>query len=411
MIPGHYLFLLGLGAIALLVVWIPLLLRKVPLSLPIVCAVLGYALFGLAGLSSSYLPRNNTSEDVVEIVVVIALMGAGLRIDRPFNWRTWQTTWRLLGIAMPLTIAAMAALFVTFGHLALPAALLLAAMLSPTDPVLAADVGVGPPGTGEEGEIRFGLTSEAAFNDGLAFPLVQLAVLLAAAPFADFAAHWFAVDVLARVLGGAALGWVFGRVFGWLTFRMPAARLSSTGDGLAALGFTLICFGAVTQLGLNGFIAVFVMALTFRGTSPDDRFHKALAEFAGQVERLVTMIILVLFGGALATGMLTPFRISDVLFALALLLVVRPVTAWISLIGSPHPRISRGLTAFFGMRGISTLYYLLFALNTTAFADDDRIVAIVGWTIACSIVIHGISSRPLMAWADREREGHGREKG
>ncbi len=408
MFEQYYLVILGLGGVALLVVWLPLLLKRLPLSLPIVCIALGYVVFTLTPIPPGRLPPMSLAARVTEIVVVIALMGAGLKIDRPFSLRGWQTAWRLLGVAMPLTIVSMMLLAHYFGGFAWPGALLLAATLAPTDPVLASSVGVGPPGTGEEGEIRFGLTAEAGFNDGLAGPLVTLAILLTSATFTQFAGRWAGVDMLATIVGGGAVGWILGRVFGWLAFHLPTGSMSSTGDGLAVLALTFLCFGTVQELGLNGFIGVFVMAITFRGCSPGDRFHRALAEFAGQVESLLTMVILVFFGGTLALGLLTPIHARDIGLALLLILVVRPLTGWISLTASPHPRVSRALTAFFGIRGISTIFYLLHALSTARFADATRIAAVVGWAISGSILIHGVSSTPLMAWADRRRTAYWR---
>jgi len=402
----YYLLLLGLGAMVFIIVWIVPAIEKLPLSLPIVCLVLGFAVFSLAPLPPVDIPNLHVAERIVEAVVVIALMGAGLSIDRPFRWRTWQTTWRLLGIAMPLTIALMTVLFVYVGQFTLPVALLLAAMLSPTDPVLASQVGVGPPGKGEEGEIRFGLTSEAGFNDGLSFPVVGLAMALASTSFAEIAGHWLLVDVLRNVIGGAAVGILLGWLFGWLTFKLPAGRLALTGEGLAVLGLALVCYGAAQALGLNGFVAVFVMALRFRASSPHDRFHAALADFAGKIEHLLTMLIVTMLGAALALGMLGPVRGVHILLAAALLFVVRPLTAWLSLIGSPHPPVSRALTSWFGIRGISTLYYLLYALHYADFAPRDQIVPVIGWTVAGSILIHGITATPLMARADRIRKDY-----
>ncbi len=409
MFGQYYLAILGLGGVALLVVWLPLLLRRLPLSLPIVCITLGFVVFTFNSIPQERLPSTSLAAHVTEIVVVIALMGAGLKIDRPFSLRGWQTAWRLLGFAMPLTIVAMMLLAHYFGGFAWPGALLIAATLSPTDPVLASAVGVGPPGTGEEGEIRFGLTVEAGFNDGLAGPLVTLAILLTSASFMQFGGRWAGVDMVATIVGGGAVGWMLGRVFGWLAFHLPTGRMSSTGDGLAALALTLMCFGTVQELGLNGFIGVFVMAITFRSSCPGDRFHRALADFAGQVESLLTMVILVFFGGSLALGLLMPFHLRDLGLALLLIFAVRPIMGWISLVGSPHPRVSRALTAFLGIRGISTIFYLLHSLSTANFQASGRIAAVVGWAIAGSVLIHGVTSTPLMAWADRRRAAYWRE--
>ncbi|WP_426124277.1 cation:proton antiporter [Pararhizobium sp. PWRC1-1] len=188
-------------------------------------------------LLPSFNPLENRefTERMTEIVVIVALMGAGLKIDRPIGWRRWRTTWRLLGIAMLLTIGAIAFLGFSILGLGLACPLLLGAALAPTDPVLASDIQVGPPGSGIEDEVRFALTSEAGLNDGLSFPFVHLAIAIALAAKDGSAVfqHWAAVDILWR-LGG--LGWGSGKLFGWLAFKISVRSLSRTKDRFVALG-------------------------------------------------------------------------------------------------------------------------------------------------------------------------------
>ena len=178
----YILWLTGAGILITLVAWLPLALRRLPLSLPIICMAAGAAIFLIPPITFRPLPTilPDVAERLTEFVVIIALMGAGLKLDRLFSWRRWNVTWRLLGITMPLSIAAITLIGVYGLGMSLAMALLLGACLAPTDPVLAADVQVGPPKSGEEDEVRFGLTSEAGLNDGLAFPFVNLAIALAA---------------------------------------------------------------------------------------------------------------------------------------------------------------------------------------------------------------------------------------
>ncbi len=170
-------------------------------------------------------------------MILIAIMGAGLKLDRRFSWRGWLSTWRLLLVAMPLTIGGT----MMFGRviLGLPWAesLLLGAALSPTDPVLASDVQTGPPGKGEEGEVRFALTSEAGLNDGLAFPFVMLALAFARPDEVSWQ-WWFGIELVGKLAVAVVIGWIGGRLMGWLTFRMPHFKLAETGDGLVAVGVT-----------------------------------------------------------------------------------------------------------------------------------------------------------------------------
>jgi hypothetical protein len=138
-------------------------LRQLPLSLPIICVAFGFALFSIPGTGAEpdLLEHPHLTERLTELIVIVALMGAGLKLNRPPGWQSWIITWRLLAITMPLSIAGIALLGWWGLGLAPAAALLLGAVLAPTDPVLASDVQVGPPHDPEEDDVRFSLTSEA----------------------------------------------------------------------------------------------------------------------------------------------------------------------------------------------------------------------------------------------------------
>lgn len=406
--PDPYiLFLIGFGAIVLLVAWLPMALKRLPLSLAIICVGIGLGVFGTDLLPLDPDPRtyDTITERLTELVVIVALMGAGLKLDRPLGLRRWSTTWRLLAISMPLTIAGVALLGVYAVGFPLAMALLLGAALAPTDPVLASDVQVGPPKTGEEGEVRFGLTSEAGLNDGLAFPFVNLAVVLSATAVsgADLV-KWAAVDVGWKVAVGLFVGWLVGRFLAWLTFRLPHAQLSRTGDGLVVLGLTFVAYGATEVVHGYGFLAVFVTALTLRGSEWEHDFHVSMHDFAEQIERLLMMLVLVLFGGAIASGLFDALTWTDALVGLAVLFVVRPIAGWIGLLGAPHPTRDRALLAFLGIRGIGSFYYLAYGLNHGEFGVSDRLWALTGFIVLCSILIHGITSTPLMRFIDRPQD-------
>src|SRR4029453_15521938 len=262
----YIVVLAGFGALILLTAWLPMVLREAPLSLPIVCVGIGAALFAIPGLPGVTPPPQDhlpVVERLTELAVIIALMGAGLKIDRVLGWRSWIITWRLLGLPIPLTFLCLALLAHWMLGLGAATALLLAAALAPTDPVLASDIQVGPPGSGEEDETRFALTSEAGLNDGLAFPFVLLAVALASSPSdGDWFWSWIIYAVLWKIGGGVLVGAAVGSACCWLAFRMPnRAKLSRTGDGFVALGITCLAYGLTEMLRGYGFLAVFVAAL------------------------------------------------------------------------------------------------------------------------------------------------------
>lgn len=344
------------GAVVLLTTWLPLVLRRMPLSLPICCIVIGIAL-SLSPFTP--LPQRNQLQNIglvehlTELVVIVALMGAGLKIDRPLGWRRWMITWRLLVFAMPISIAAIAMLGRGFLGLGPASALLLGAALAPTDPVLAADVQVGPPETGEEDDIRFALTSEAGLNDGLSFPFVMAAIAIAGSSDSstNWIGHWLAVDVLWKLVAGAGTGWLVGRGLAYLTFQLPkAGQLAKSGDGLAALGFTCLSYGATELFGGYGFVAVFVTALTLRSVERGSSFRGELHDFGEQIERLLMMVLLLCFGSVLAEGtLLTHSDWRVVIVAVVTLLVVRPLAGWISLIDCKQPRAEKMIIAVFDM--------------------------------------------------------------
>ena len=396
--------------VVLLTAWLPLLLKELPLSLPIICVVLGVGLFWLPvpGPGPNPIEHEAIAERATEFVVIIALMGAGLKLDRRIGWRRWAATWRLLGFTMPLSILALTAAAVIVLDLDLPTALLLGALLAPTDPVLASDVQVGPPNSGEEDEVRFALTSEAGLNDGLAFPFVQLAIVLAGLVTLDdtfpSALEWFAVDVLWKLACGLAAGWICGRILGWLIFRIPnRAKISRTGDGFVALGITCLTYGLTEMLHGYGFIAVFVAALSLRNIERRHKYHEKLHDFIEQLERLMMMVVLVLFGGALARGMLAELDWAAVVFTGAAILVIRPLSGIIGLIGFPGSWGERSVMAFYGIRGVGSAYYLAYALNREDFGRPEYLWSVTGLVILVSIFLHGATVTPAMRQLDHLR--------
>lgn len=405
----HILVLTGAGLLIALVAWLPLALQRLPLSLPIVCIALGAAIFSLPWVTLDPLPMHypEITERFSEFVVIIALMGAGLKLDRLFSFRKWAITWRLIAITMPLSIAAIMLLAGWWLGVPWAIALLLAAALAPTDPVLAADVQVGPPQSGQEDEVRFGLTSEAGLNDGFAFPFVHLAIALAAASATGepWLTDWLTYNVLWEIGAGIAAGYVIGRAFGWLTFNAPAkTKLAKTGDGLIALSATLVSYGLTELIHCYGFLAVFVTALTFRNAHRDHDFQLEMHELTEQIERIAMMVLLLAFGGALVSGLLAPLSRIDVVLALVILLVIRPVTGLIGLIGHDANWTERLTLAFFGIRGVGTIYYLAYGLNHMGVVEGgERLWAIVGLIILMSILMHGITVTPVMRLLDRRR--------
>ena len=409
------------GAAALLAAILPGVLRRLPISEPIVFLTAGVMAWLILDDLPSPDPVGNglVAEHLTELCVIVALMGAGLAIDRPMSVRGWRSTWRLLAITMPLTVGAVSLLGWWALGLGPAAAVLLGASLAPTDPVLASDVQVGEPSDSpnQEDEVRFALTSEAGLNDGLAFPFVYaaLAIGLVGLPPGEWFWSWLGVDVLYRIAAGVAGGVVIGWLLGRLIFRRaPGAPLSETGDGFVALAATLLAYGVTEVVNGYGFVAVFVCACAIRAAEREHGYHGVLHGFVQQIERLLTVVVLVLLGGAVARGLLGPLTAADIVVAGALVLVIRPVSAWVSLfgaagrIGDAPPRNlmprERAAVAFFGVRGVGSIYYLAFGLNQLGdTAEAPRLWAIVGLIVVVSVVVHGLTAKPAMHYVDARR--------
>ncbi len=307
---------------------------------------------------------------------------------------------------MPASIGALALLGWWGLGMGFGAALLLGRALAPTDPVLAGDVQVGPPGSHETDEVRFALTSEAGLNDAAAFPFILLALGIVG-PDTTWISRWVEIDVVVRTAVGVGGGWLLG----WASFRLPqAVQLSRTNEGFVSLATTLLIYGACELCGGYGFVAVFLAAITFRHMAHRHEFHHTLHGFSESVERLLTMVVLLL-GGAFANGLLEGLQWRDALFGGAAVLLVRPAAGTIGLWGLRHRKTGaawawdeRAIISVFGIRGIGSIYYLCFALNRHAWPMQDRLQAIIGFIVLLSILLHGISVTPVMHWLDRRRK-------
>ncbi|MBA3604916.1 MAG: cation:proton antiporter [Acidimicrobiia bacterium] len=397
------LAVLGLAIVAAAV--LPTLLANLPISLPIVYVGAGMLLFSLPIGLEAPRPTNddaNWAERLTELVVIVSLMGAGLKLRRPIGWRTWATTWRLLAVAMPLTIAGIA--FIAGLGLGLPlaAALLLGAVLAPTDPVLASDVQIAGPSDDDDDEVRFALTSEAGLNDALAFPFTNLAIAIAGG--GGWLLGWVLDDVALKLAVGLVVGVVLGRLIAYLAFGLTSQlSLAHTGQGFVSVGATVLVYGVAELAHGYGFLSVFVAAVVIRRYELDHEYHEALHDFAETLERLASVVFLLLLGGSAVDGALAALTPGGVAVALAIVLVVRPLAGAISLVGSELDGRTRNVIAFFGIRGMGTVYYLAHAVTEEAFPGAPTVWAVAILVIIVSIVVHGATAGAALARVDAAR--------
>ncbi|WP_037971673.1 cation:proton antiporter [Streptosporangium amethystogenes] len=404
------------GIAALFAATLPRLLNRLPFSLPLACLLGGVLLYVLPLRLPEPDPVVHRAliEHAAELCVLVSLMGAGLAVNRPFGLRGWSSTWRLLGVTLPLTVLGVAGAAVLLGWPP-AAAFLMGAVLAPTDPVLASDVQVGEPVDSEQDddEVRFALTSEAGLNDGLAFPLVYAAIALALSSGTGWIGEWALVDLLYRCGAGVVCGLLIGKGLGRLFFRARVSdlRLAEHRDGFVALAATFLAYGLTELVHGYGFIAVFVTACTIRAAERSHGYNGVLHGFIEQVERLFTAWLIVLLGGFVATGGLAALTWRGAAVGLLLLLVIRPLTGWLAELGGQAGPRERVATAFFGIRGIGSLFYLAYALGQADFGvPAAELWAVIAFTVLASLVVHGVSATPVMNRLDRLRDRAGRAR-
>ena len=424
------------GLSLFLAVVLPILLERIAVSAPMVLLLVG-ALIGLlpqfSGVDVDPRDHPEFTEHLTEVTVLVSLMGVGLALDRPLDlrkpstWRGWGATWRLLGIAMPLCIAGVALLGWWFLGLAPAAAVLLGAVLAPTDPVLASDVQVAGPTTrsqddledemeiDERDEVRFALTSEAGLNDGLAFPFVYFAILMVTAgAISEWGLRWVGWELVGKiVIGvaiGAAVGWALARVA--FRARAPSLRLAETGEPLLALAAVLLSYGIAEIAGGYGFLSVFACGMSLRSAERGHDYHVHMHAVIDRLERLLTLAVLLFLGVALTNGLLDSLTWPAAAVGAGLVFVLRPLAGWLALVvGHPRPRVGshalgpreRRTTAWLGVRGVGSLYYIAYALNETHFGDHALLWSTVAFTVALSVLVHGVAATPMMRGLDRAR--------
>jgi len=393
--PYHVLMAVAGGSL-LLAYWLPRLIHgnaPVPALLMVFGAV-AYSL--IPGMPALLDPTTtpHTWEWVSELVLIVVLFATGLRIDDVAGYRRWIPTVSLLLIAMPLTIGAVALLGWGLAGMTIGGAILLGAALAPTDPVLAGNLQVGPPLEGGEHPVRFTLTSEAGLNDGLAFPFVYLGLFVAAegGNVSTWLSEWILRDLGYRVVLGVAGGVIIGWVLGKILFAIPSWNtLARTGPGVVALAGVLLCYGLVELVEGYGFLGVFLAGLVCRRAEQRHEFHRRLHAFSESVENALTAILLILLGGTLP--FLWPaldWRHS--LIGFGLIFAIRPIAAGMSLIGTDFRLREKLMVAFFGVRGIGSIYYLGYASTQVEFLNETQLWALVAFTIFASTVIHGLAS-------------------
>ena len=423
------------------------LLARWPVSTSMVYLLVGAALgpLGFALAAPHPIAGAALLERLTEIVVVVSLFTSGLKMSAGQHDRRWLPPLRLATTSMLLTAAAVAAAGVWGLGLSLGAAVLLGGILAPTDPVLASDVQLADPA--DRDQLRYALTGEGGLNDGTAFPVVLLGLgLLGLHEIGESGWRWLAVDVLWSSAAGLAIGAALGATIARLVLYLRRAHREAVGyDNFLALGLVGLAYGGSLLVHASGFLAVFAAGVALRSVehrasaaaaaprealatgestalvahahaTADPASSAALAthpqhapafmahavlSFNEQLERLGEVIVVLALGALLWA---VEWRLAAWWMVPLLLCVIRPLSVAIGLKGSRTSRSHKRLIAWFGIRGIGSLFYLFYAItHGVDGALAEQLVATVTAVVVASIVVHGISVTPLMSGYQRRR--------
>ena len=415
-----------IGSLLLVMGMSTTLLKRLPVTTAIIYLAVGLVV-GPSALNLFHfnpLKESALLEIMTEIAVLISLFSAGVKMPAPFSLARWRAPIVLATVSMALTVAMIAAFSYYVLGLPLGAGVLLGAILAPTDPVLATDVQIRHPG--DRDQLRFTLTCEAGMNDGSAFPFVMLGLgLLGLHEIGDLGLRWVLVDVLWATLAGIAIGVVSGIAMARLGWRLRRAPYNHRLlDDFLGLGLIGVVYGLTVLVDAWGFLAVFFAAVSLRQTelklarsllplvdadtgtpitaTPEVTAPEHVATvsegsliFKEHLERLSEFVLVLLVGGSL---FLSSWSWEAVGLALFLFLVARPVSVFVGLLGTSTASRIRGMTGWFGVRGIGSLYYLMYAIQHGL--PEELALHMVQLTlivITLSILLHGISVKPMMA--------------
>jgi NhaP-type Na+/H+ or K+/H+ antiporter len=410
-----------IGILLLLMVILGTVLERLPISAALIYLVIGIAVgpLGLDMVRIDLLQETTWFSVVAEIAVLVSLFSIGLKMREALSSPQWRAPILLATVAMLLTIVLVSVLAATILVLPLGAAILVGGVLAPTDPVLASEVQVRNPA--DRDRLRFALSAEGGLNDGTAFPFVMLGLgILGLHDLGAFYLRWIAIDLLWAVIAGLASGWIVAALAGLTIVNLRSEFKEALGqEQFLALGLIALAYGAALAMGAYGFLAVFAAGLTLgamerrtigseqallraqgTGNAETDAqaapayMARSLLTFNQHIERMLEFAVVLCLGVMISSGY---FVWKGVLLAAALLLIVRPIAVLLALPRTAFNPSQVALISWFGIRGIGSVYYLLYAINQGLEAALVRdLAALVLTVLATSIIAHGISATPLM---------------
>lgn len=420
---------LFVGALMVTMVVAGTLLGRLPLSSAMVYLAVGWVLGPevMDVLRPDPFAHARALEHIAEVALLISLFAVGMQLGVPLRDRRWRLPARLAVASMTVMVAMVAAIGVWLLELPLGAAILLGAILAPTDPVLASGVHSEP--GAKPDRLGFSLAGEGGLNDGTAFPFVMLGLgLLGFEELGPGFARWWGIQLLWATLAGVAIGAALGAAGGGLVVYLRRRHGQAVGlDEFLGLGLIGMAYG-LAQISLaSGFLAVFAAGLALQRVregageahptaavgaqaSAQQTHHAgdmqdAVQAFNEQLEKVAELALVLMVGAMLAYAPVAP---AAWWFVPLLLFVLRPLSVLVALPGENLSRPQQAMIAWFGIRGIGSVFYLLFALHHPLPARiAETLVSLTLWTVAASITTHGLSAQPLMQrytlWRRRDR--------
>ncbi|MDF7661562.1 sodium:proton antiporter [Erwiniaceae bacterium L1_54_6] len=372
---------------------------------------------------------------ITEITMAASLFITGLKLRLPLRAHAWRVGVRLAFPAMLLTVAGMTLLVRWLTGVDWPLALAFAAIVAPTDPVLASLISVND--ARDDDALRVALSSEAGMNDGSALPLLMLALLMLHHPVLTLTdvSLWAARDAIWAMGGGLVIGYVIGRVIGQLATHLRSAHQDVAPNDILALALIALSYAAAQSLDASGFLATFAAGVGLRRAElrvvkrfpPQDvpeEEHLLPAEarvnpnqrlahggsgmvksvglvvgdalsFGDTIERLLAAAMMVVLGVTLAHH----WNLTGIGLALLLFVLVRPLAVWITTLGCGLPFARRLLIGWLGIRGIGSINYIAYAWVHGMHGPQAEQMADMALTlVVCSIVLHGVTVTPLLNW-------------
>ena len=402
-------YILSLLVIGLLLLTVTLgsgWIQRLPLSYSIIYLVVGVLLGSQGWGLIQVKPDAQFLERLTELVVIVSVFGCGLKINRPLKRESWQSTIRLIGLLMPLSILAITAVGYYGLGLGLGGAVLLGAILAPTDPVLASEVQLAH--VSDKDEVRFALTSEGGLNDSLAFPFVYFGIHAFKDPnWNNWFKNWVAVDLLWAIVMGIVMGILVAKAVVRIDRVLQKIRKADDlMEDFVALSIILLTYSLTELVNGYGFLAVFVAGLVVqRSYYGEHEKRVAQLEFTEQIEKLLEVTAIVILGTILLFAPMGNYAWQSLLIAALIFFVIRPAGVWLSMLGSNTAKETTSLMGWFGIRGLGSIYYLTYALGEGLEGQPaEQISWIVYTVVVLSIVMHGVTAAPLMAWYEGRKQ-------